>query len=84
MSERVIDTNGATIRVTERGAGEPALLFLHYWGGSSRTWQGVIDRLAGKARCIALDQRGWGGSMRPMGDTISLQWRTTSRPLRKD
>jgi pimeloyl-ACP methyl ester carboxylesterase len=36
---------------------------LHYWGGSSRTWRGVIDRLAGKARCIALDQRGWGGSV---------------------
>lgn len=63
MSGRIIDTNGATIRVAERGAGEPALLFLHYWGGSSRTWRGVIDRLAEKARCIALDQRGWGGSI---------------------
>jgi pimeloyl-ACP methyl ester carboxylesterase len=59
----MIETNGATIRVTERGAGEPALVFLHYWGGSSRTWQAVIDRLAGKARCIALDQCGWGESI---------------------
>jgi 3-oxoadipate enol-lactonase len=62
MSDRVINTNGAAIRVEESGAGEPALIFLHYWGGSSRTWRGVIDRLDGRRRCIALDQRGWGAS----------------------
>jgi pimeloyl-ACP methyl ester carboxylesterase len=62
MPQHVIETNSATIRVLESGAGEPALAFLHYWGGSSRTWQAVIERLAGKARCIALDQRGWGKS----------------------
>lgn len=53
MSQRMIDTNSATISVTDNGAGEPALVFLHYWGGSSRTWQAVTDRLAGKARCVA-------------------------------
>jgi pimeloyl-ACP methyl ester carboxylesterase len=63
MSQHMIETNGATIRVTERDAGQPALVFLHYWGGSSRTWRGVIDRLAGRARCVALDQRGWGESI---------------------
>jgi pimeloyl-ACP methyl ester carboxylesterase len=26
------------LNVLESGAGEPALLFLHYWGGSARTW----------------------------------------------
>jgi alpha/beta hydrolase fold len=63
MSQLMIDTNGAAIRAVESGAGEPALIFLHYWGGSSRTWAGVIDRLAGEARCVALDQRGWGTSI---------------------
>lgn len=63
MSRRTIDTNGASIRITETGDGEPALIFLHYWGGSSRTWQDVIDRLGGRPRSIALDQRGWGGSV---------------------
>jgi pimeloyl-ACP methyl ester carboxylesterase len=62
-SGRVIETNGAAIRVAEGGAGEPALVFLHYWGGSARTWQRVIDRLGGRARRVALDQRGWGGSV---------------------
>ncbi len=63
MSVAMIDTNGAIIRVTDEGAGEPALVFLHYWGGSSRTWRAVIEQLTGQARCIALDQRGWGKSI---------------------
>ena len=63
MSDRVINTNGAAIRVEESGAGEPALIFLPDWGGSSRTWRIVIDRLGDKSRCIALDQRGWGASI---------------------
>jgi pimeloyl-ACP methyl ester carboxylesterase len=62
MSRRIIDTNGAAIQVVEAGAGDPALVFLHYWGGSSRTWQAVIDQLGGTPRSIALDQRGWGES----------------------
>lgn len=32
MSDRVINSNGAAIHVRESGAGEPALVFLHYWG----------------------------------------------------
>ena len=45
----------------------PALIFLHHFGGSSRTWDGVIARLEQRFRCVALDQRGFGGS-RPAGD----------------
>jgi len=63
MSDLIINTNGAAIPVTECGTGEPALVFLHYWGGSSRTWRPVIERLRGKPHAIALNQRGWGGSV---------------------
>jgi 3-oxoadipate enol-lactonase len=63
VSRHIIDTNGATLQIAEAGDGIPALVFLHYWGGSSRTWQGVIDRLDGRPRAIAVDQRGWGGSV---------------------
>jgi pimeloyl-ACP methyl ester carboxylesterase len=63
MSDHLINTKGAAIYLSETGEGEPALLFLHYWGGSSRTWSSVIERLEGKPRCIALDQRGWGASI---------------------
>jgi pimeloyl-ACP methyl ester carboxylesterase len=63
MPYRSIETGGARIRLAESGAGEPAFVFLHCWGGSARTWQGVIHRLEGQVRCIALDQRGWGESV---------------------
>ena len=58
-----VETPGAIIRLIDTGAGEPAFIFLHYWGGSARTWAAVIQRLKDKARCIALNQRGWGGSV---------------------
>ena len=63
MPYRAIETGGARLRLAESGAGEPAFVFLHYWGGSARTWQGVIRRLEGHVRCVALDQRGWGESV---------------------
>ena len=54
-----------SFNVLDSGSGEPALLFLHYWGGSARTWNAVIEQLSADFRCIAYDQRGWGGSDAP-------------------
>jgi pimeloyl-ACP methyl ester carboxylesterase len=54
-----------SFHVLESGSGEPALLFLHYWGGSARTWNAVISQLSPDFRCIAYDQRGWGQSDAP-------------------
>lgn len=39
-----------------------ALVLLHYFGGSGRTWRPVMDLLAGDFDCLAPDLRGWGGS----------------------
>lgn len=66
-----IATNGIRINVRDRGQGEPALVFIHYWGGSSRTWSEVIDGLADHHRSVALDSRGWGESDAP-ADGYSL------------
>jgi pimeloyl-ACP methyl ester carboxylesterase len=63
MHYRSVETGGATIQLAESGAGKPAFVFLHYWGGSARTWLAVIHRLVTKGRCTALDQRGWGESV---------------------
>ncbi len=57
--------NGIRLCVRSAGEGEPALILLHYYGGSSRTWHLVMDRLAGQRRCIAPDLRGWGDSEAP-------------------
>jgi len=54
-----------TLNVEEQGTGEPSLLFLHYWGGSLRTWNKVVERLQSSFRCIAYDMRGWGQSDAP-------------------
>ena len=62
-SSRTLQTPGASLHLTETGTGEPTLIFLHYWGGSATTWNAVIDQVASRAHCIALDQRGWGHSI---------------------
>lgn len=48
--------------VSDGEANPPALIFLHYFGGSSRSWAEVIARLAPRYGCHALDLRGFGGS----------------------
>ncbi len=60
-----IAANGIQIHVKEQGSGDLPLVFLHYWGGSSRTWDGVIAALPQPFRTIATDHRGWGESDAP-------------------
>ena len=64
---RKIRVNGIDLAVRDQGVGNPVLIFLHYWGGSSRTWQMVIGDLASHYRCISYDHRGWGESDSPPG-----------------
>jgi pimeloyl-ACP methyl ester carboxylesterase len=54
--------NGVDINVVEMGQGTPTLLFLHYWGGSIRSWLPVMEGLSESQRCVAIDFRGWGRS----------------------
>ncbi|WP_287129799.1 alpha/beta fold hydrolase [Candidatus Cyanaurora vandensis] len=46
---------------------EPALVFLHCFGGSGRSWNGVISALVGR-RCVAPDLRGFAGAAEWVGD----------------
>ena len=45
---------------TARGEG-PALVLLHHFGGSARTWQPVIACIGDRRRCVAIDLPGFGG-----------------------
>lgn len=63
-----LHVNDVDLNVVDTGTGEPALIFLHYWGGSSRTWAPVMDRLASTQRCTAIDFRGWGRSSKEAVD----------------
>jgi pimeloyl-ACP methyl ester carboxylesterase len=60
-----ITSHGVELHVEQRGAGAPAMVFLHYWGGSSRTWRYVIEALSPDFRTVAIDLRGWGRSEAP-------------------
>jgi 3-oxoadipate enol-lactonase len=60
-----IQTARVSLHVVDEGSGKPALLFLHYWGGSARTWKQVTAELVPEFRCVAYDQRGWGQSDAP-------------------
>lgn len=60
-----VRTKEIELHVEQRGAGAPALVFLHYWGGSSRTWRHVVDALSPEFRTVTIDQRGWGQSDKP-------------------
>lgn len=53
---------GLSLHVEQHGSAEPAIIFLHYWGGTSRTWSQVAARLQDKFQTIAYDARGWGRS----------------------
>ncbi len=57
--------NNVKLFVKDEGQGTPVLLFLHFWGGSSETWNGVTSILKDNFRCISYDHRGWGLSEKP-------------------
>lgn len=61
-SSTTVSVNGLNLHVAQKGSGQTAIVFLHYWGGSGRTWGPVIDRLSEHHRCVAVDLRGWGKS----------------------
>jgi pimeloyl-ACP methyl ester carboxylesterase len=60
-----IEANGTRIHVTQRGSGNLAVVFLHYYGGSSRTWDKIAEKLSDEYRIVATDHRGWGDSDAP-------------------
>lgn len=65
------DEEATALPYFERRAGTgPTIVFLHYWGGSARTWNPVVDRLHGRAT-LTVDFRGWSRS-RAMPGPYSL------------
>ncbi|KAF5624613.1 alpha beta-hydrolase [Fusarium tjaetaba] len=49
--------------------GYPTIIFLHFWGGSSKTWSPVNDLIAPTFPTARLDFRGWGKSAGPADET---------------
>lgn len=51
-----------SLEVEESGVGDLTLVFLHYWGGTHRTWSKVAGELRASYRIVTYDMRGWGES----------------------
>jgi 3-oxoadipate enol-lactonase len=69
QQSRIYQVDSSTsLYVTSSGtpdALKPTLIFLHFWGGSSRTYTATISHLSPSLHCIAVDFRGWGSSTGP-------------------
>ena len=64
--KRVTLASGIELDVVDVGpADAPALIFLHGFPESHRTWRHQIAHLSDRFRCIAPDQRGYRGSSKP-------------------
>lgn len=65
-AERLFFVEGGAGRllVSDGGAGEPAVVFVHGLGSSLEAWRAQLDRLRPARRAVAFDQRGHGGSDR--------------------
>lgn len=67
-----VGVEGARIYVVDEGEGQP-VLFLHGNPDSADMWSGVIERLKGNYRCIAIDLPGFGRSEAPASFDASLE-----------
>ena len=67
MTGQLVDVGTGGLRAHLREGEQPTLVFLHYWGGSHRTWTPVVDRLRSRHGVVTYDQRGWGASNRMPG-----------------
>ncbi|MEV0672881.1 alpha/beta hydrolase [Mycobacterium sp. NPDC050441] len=66
-TERLVDTNGVTLKVTEAGEhGNPVVVLAHGFPELAYSWRHQIPVLAAAGyHVLAPDQRGYGGSSRP-------------------
>ncbi len=63
---RVTLENGIALDCVDEGPTDaPALIFLHGFPESHRTWRHQVAHLSDRYRCIAPDQRGYRGSSKP-------------------
>lgn len=56
---------------TISGSGQSTLVFLHYFGGSQRTWTHVVGQLETQYRCVTVDLPGFGDAASIAGFTVS-------------
>ncbi|MBI4952620.1 MAG: alpha/beta hydrolase [Myxococcales bacterium] len=68
-AERFVSVPGGAgeLRVSDGGAGEPAVVFLHGLGSDLECWREALAHVRATRRAVAYDQRGHGASARAAG-----------------
>lgn len=66
--QRTLERGDHRLGYDDVGRGEPVLLFLHGWANDRTVFTPVVERLAARTRCLALDWRGHGESSAGAGD----------------
>ena len=69
---------GLSIHVEVHGTAAPTLVFLHHWGGTSRTWRKVTGKLEGQFKRVSFDARGWEKSDKTL---LATNWQTLRTKL---
>jgi len=69
---QAITLDGLKIKYRSAGHG-PNLIMIHGWASSSRMWQRLMNDLANRYHCMALDLPGFGDSDKPDDDWYSLE-----------
>jgi pimeloyl-ACP methyl ester carboxylesterase len=62
---RWVEGGSGRLRVSDGGAGEPAVVFVHGLGSDLGAWSAQLRTLRNKRRAVAFDQRGHGSSEPP-------------------
>ncbi|WP_166239870.1 alpha/beta fold hydrolase [Paenibacillus turpanensis] len=63
--QRILLPNSIQLHVKHSEGDKPAVLFLHFSGGTSDMWHGILPQFAADYRIIAPDLRGHGRSDKP-------------------
>lgn len=70
---RFVDGSSGRLRVSDGGAGAPAVLFLHGLGNDLEAWRAQLDHLRPGRRAVAYDQLGHGASDRMAGGLYTVE-----------
>jgi pimeloyl-ACP methyl ester carboxylesterase len=62
-----VSSEDLQLAVWRTGESGPPVVFVHGYPDTHSVWDRVVDRLAGRFRCVAYDVRGAGGSDAPPG-----------------
>ena len=69
--------NGVTLHIEETGSGEP-IIFVHEFGGDTRSWQPQVEHFSLHYRCVVYNARGYPPSDVPEDETLYGQHLSTA------